>query len=127
MLSAASTLVGRIAIFTPIETFAGLLNRPCSDSGGAFEDQGQRDLAAFAHQHVIGAAGGAVVHAFHADVPARQAGDQAWVHEALARAGAEDDDVRRILRQFIEVGGGELVESVTFQGRGGTSGSSVRL
>lgn len=58
------------------------------------EYQGQRDLAAFCHQDIVGAAGGLIVHAFDPYAARRQWRSQAWVYETLARASAENDDIR---------------------------------
>ena len=95
---------------------------------GAVDDQGQRDLAAFAHQDVVGAAGGLAVHAFDADAARRQAGDQARMDEALALAGAEDDHVRARPRRSAR--SGRRVRSskrATCQGAARVSGITIRL
>jgi hypothetical protein len=83
-----------------------------------FKYQSQRDLATLCHQNVICATGGLIVHAFHAYAARRQRGSQAWMDEALARAGAEDDDIRCNRIDLLEMFGRQRIEGCYRPGRG---------
>ena len=75
-----------------------------------FEYQCQRNLAAFGHQDIVGAAGGLIIHAFDAYASRGQGRRQARVYETLAWAGAEYDDIRRDCIDLFKMLGRQGVE-----------------
>jgi histidinol-phosphate/aromatic aminotransferase/cobyric acid decarboxylase-like protein len=66
--------------------------RPCLSRGG-FDNQGGEGIAALGHQYVIGAAGGGGIHDLDANASFVQGAQQYRRREALALAGAQQNDI----------------------------------
>ena len=92
-------------------TKAGFLYVPSIVGTIALEDEREDDLAAFAHQDVVRAAGGLAVHAFDTDAAGGKCADQLWMDKALPGPRAKDDDIGRRIGDLREMIRGQLVKS----------------